>query len=117
MAVTVADVIGPAPFLDRFAVVKKVTFDNSYAGAGGEALTHAQLGFTAAPDYVKVHNNTPSGHLVEYDNTNEKLIAYWNKDPAAAGGADIAFPEVAGTTDLSAVSVYVEAVGYHAAGV
>lgn len=109
MAVTVADVIGPAPYLDRWMVVKQVTFDNSYAGAGGEPLTHAQLGFRSAPDYVKVSPPT-SGHVVAYDNAAEKLKAMWVD--TTVDGAPLA--EVAGTTDLSAVSVYVEAVGYDA---
>lgn len=45
-----------------------------------------------------------SGYIFEYDITNEKLLAYRQKDPAAAGGADIPLPEVGNTISLAAVT-------------
>jgi hypothetical protein len=45
-----------------------------------------------------------AGIIFEFDKANLKVKAYRQKDPAAAGGADIALPEVANAVDLSAVS-------------
>lgn len=79
--------------------VYKVTFDNSYA-TGGVSLTAANVGLSVI-DYCHVSNT--AGYVFEYDYTNSKVIAYRQKDPAAAGGADIPLPQVANAVDLSAV--------------
>lgn len=48
---------------------------------------------------------SPSGgYIFEYDSTNKKIKAYRQKDPAAAGGADIPLPEVGNAVDLSAIT-------------
>lgn len=87
--------------------IKKVTFSASYA-TGGEALTPANLGLSGVICAI----TTPSaGYVFEYDVSAQKLKAYRQRDPAAAGGADIPLPEVAAAVNLSAVSTYVIAFG------
>lgn len=76
-----------------------VAFDNSYP-TNGEAVTFGTnmrepLGAVLAPT---------AGYVFEYDAANKKIKAFRQKDPAAAGGADIALPEVGNTTDLSALT-------------
>jgi hypothetical protein len=88
-------------------VVKKVTFDSSYP-TGGEPLTASDLGLSTV---LAAWPGPSAGYVFEYDITNAKLKAYRQKDPAAAGGADIALPEVGNTTDLSAVSCYMLVLG------
>ena len=42
--------------------------------------------------------------VFSWDKANAKVLAYRQKDPAAAGGADIPLPEVANAVDMSAVT-------------
>lgn len=51
------------------------------------------------------------GYVFEYVKTTGKVKAYRQKDPAAAGGADIPLPEVTDGVDLSAVSARFRAEG------
>jgi hypothetical protein len=44
---------------------------------------------------------TAAGRVFQYDHTNKKIMAFQQKDPAAAGGADIQLPEVANATSLA----------------
>lgn len=81
-----------------------VTFDNSYP-TGGEALDFTKLGFTTVYAVTDCGGINHLGYVFAYDYTNSKILAYRNKDPANAGGADIAFPEVTNTADLSLVTV------------
>lgn len=48
---------------------------------------------------------TAAGYTTWFDASKQVLHFYRQKDPGATGGADIALPEVANTTDLSAVVV------------
>lgn len=113
MSVTVAhitptddDVFGhhPVTFL-------KVTLDASYAGSGGEALDlrpyATGIGGNSNPVFVGIspEGATAEGYVWAYDYANRKIIAFENKNPAAAGGADIALPEVTATNDLSSVDL------------
>lgn len=55
-----------------------ITFDSSYP-TGGESLTAADLGFTAAEPYaqiIKLVAGHKGGYTFDYDYTNHKLIAY-----------------------------------------
>lgn len=80
---------------------------------GGDSLTATQLGLRGVQHAtVTVKTGTAGGYVGEYDITNSKLVVYRQKDPAAAGGADIALPEVGSTTDLSAVTFRIRAVGF-----
>jgi hypothetical protein len=65
----------------------------------GVAVTAAQFGLL---ELYHLDVGTSGGIVFEYDKTNKKIKAYRQKDPAAAGGADIALPEVANGVDLSA---------------
>lgn len=76
-----------------------ITFDSSYA-TGGEAVTAASMELTSIDD---LRVDSSAGYVFEWDKTNAKIKAYRQKDPAAAGGADIALPEVANAIDLSLV--------------
>lgn len=51
-----------------------------------------------------------AGYVFEWVKSSGKVKAYLNKDPAAAGGADLALPEV-GAVSLVAVNARFEAVG------
>src|SRR5690349_15935560 len=44
------------------------------------------------------------GYVTAWDPANQKLKIHRQKDPAAAGGADIALPEVGNGVDLSGVT-------------
>jgi|SRR6478752_41199 len=89
-------------------VVADYTFDASYA-TGGEAIDFNALGVANPPWFVAFSQVAPvnAGYVFQYDYTNKKIVAYRQKDPANAGGADIALTEVANTTDLSAVTIRV----------
>lgn len=73
-----------------------ITFDSSYA-TGGESLTPAALGLVNV-DVVLATGS--GGYVFKYDKANQKLLAF-------TGGS-----EVSSTTDLSAVTTRVEAVGF-----
>jgi len=79
---------------------------NPYA-SGGIAVTPAQVGLGVLED---LNVQPTSGYVFEYVPSTGKVKAYDQKDPAAAGGADIALPEV-GAIDLSAVVFRWTAVG------
>ncbi|MFN3652610.1 MAG: hypothetical protein ACK47B_23785 [Armatimonadota bacterium] len=81
---------------NRKSVIADITFDNSYP-TGGESLTAADLGMNTL-DHVTP--GAATGYVAHYDHANSKLIA-------SAGNA-----QVANTTDLSAVTVRVEATGH-----
>lgn len=88
-----------------------VDFDASYP-TGGESLTAADMAL-ATIDTAGVRIDPKSGYVFSYDYTNNTVLAYWQTDPADAGGANIALIQVADTTDLSAVTgVTVEAKGW-----
>ena len=116
MALTISAVSGSAaPWGNKRRRDFDITFDDSYPD-NGEALTAANFGFK------KVESVIPHGPfrksdgsnviLVSYDHTNSKLLAFRGKDPGDAGGADIPFPEVAATTDLSTYSGRVTVIGF-----
>lgn len=65
----------------------------------GVAVTPAQFEFPGSIDHLDL--GVSAGIVFEYDKTNKKIKAYRQKDPAAAGGADIALPEVTNGVDLS----------------
>lgn len=115
MAITVTRVSGPHSTGSRWETVSTVLLDTSYP-TGGEALTKADLGFAATVDPTfNVTAQPTAGYIPEYDHVNSKLLMYRQKDPAAAGGADIALPQVADTADLSLVTVRVVASGKYKA--
>lgn len=108
---TVTRVSGPHTTGARWETVSTVLMSNSYT-TGGESVTKGDLGFASTVDPTFEVRVTPSaGYIGEYDHVNSKLKVYDQKDPAAAGGADIALPQVGNTTDLSAVTFRVIATG------
>lgn len=71
MALTVSKIAGreaPEPDGIGFRTVRKVVPDTSWLAAG-EALTHEQLGFSKAPDFVEVYAEV-GGYVAAYDITN-----------------------------------------------
>lgn len=84
-----------------------ITLGNPYA-SGGIAVTAAQFELYVSLDDLDVR--PAGGYVFEWDKANSKVIAYDQKDPAAAGGADIALPEC-GAIDLSTVNARFRAVG------
>jgi hypothetical protein len=81
-----------------------IAMDSSYP-TGGEALDLAAN--TSIQYMIPLPGGTATtgkGRKFEWDASSQKLVVFQQKDPAAAGGADIAFPEVANATDLSAIT-------------
>lgn len=111
MAVTVTKVATNITGRFRTRIVD-VLMDSSYA-TGGETLTASDLGLkTVLTASIQQKTVGTTIRVFQYDLANSKILAFQQKDPAAAGGADIALPEVANTTDLSTITVRVTAVGY-----
>lgn len=81
-----------------------IVADNSYLN-GGELIDAS--GNTAF-DFLDVK---APGYLVVADAATQTVKIYRQKDPANAGGADIAFTEVADGVDLSAVPFTFFAIG------
>lgn len=93
-----------------------ITIDERYVqgskfvrNGSGNLGTYATNGVTVAAsnfelpvrlDHLEL--NPAAGLVFEWDKTNGKVKAYRQKDPANAGGADIALTEVATAFDLSA---------------
>jgi hypothetical protein len=85
--------------------VGSITLDNSYL-TGGEPID--------APGnsrFIHLDAQPTAGYVFEFIPASQLLKAYRQKDPAAAGGADIALVEVANAVDLSAVVVRFLAIG------
>lgn len=80
---------------------------NTYA-TNGIAFTPANFGMVRI-DYMNIP--PAAGYVFEVDYANSKIKAYRQKDPANAGGADIALPEVANAVDLSSVSTRALVIG------
>lgn len=93
-----------------------LTFGSEYQ-TGGLPLTFptiAEGARIAGPEPKKLltlRANNLGGYVMQYDREEGKLKVFRQKDPAAAGGADIPLPEVAEGTNLSALVVTFEAVG------
>src|SRR4051812_4644292 len=66
---------------------------------GGEVIDA-----TGNTRFKKLQTGAAGGYVTSFDPATQKLKIFRQKDPAAAGGADIALPEVANTTDLSGVT-------------
>ncbi len=75
--------------------------DYTAGGIGLAFRTLADWKGTNEPDFVKVVGI--SGYFYEWDRANKKLIIRQQRDPAAAGGADIPFTELAGAAMPTAV--------------
>jgi hypothetical protein len=86
------------------AYVVDLTFSNSYATNGDSLPANSALGMSHSLDAVQLCSGA-AGYVFGVDHANRKIKAFRQKDPADAGGADIALPEVANTVDLSAVTV------------
>lgn len=94
---------GPISVGDRYENIVKFDFDQ-YA-TNGCSLTHNQLGFsdTADPAF-NVTIQSKLGYVFHYDHVSSKVLVYDQKDPAAAGGADIALPEVGNNVSLASLT-------------
>lgn len=75
-----------------------MAFDSSYP-TGGEAMLAADYGSIINP--IAVLFFPAQGVIFEYVASTRKVKAY-GVDPAAAGGAVVAFPEIASTGSLAA---------------
>lgn len=74
----------------------------------GVAITAAQVGLGVLEQLIV---SPAAGYVFEWDKTNGKIKAYDQKDPAAAGGADIALPEVGNAVNLAAITFRFQATG------
>lgn len=75
-----------------------IALDDSYP-TGGEALD-----LTGNEKFDVLIAQSEGGYVFSFNPSDQKLLAYRQKDPGDAGGADIALPQVANTTDLSALT-------------
>src|SRR4051794_20695638 len=78
--------------------VGTIAFDSSYP-TGGEVVD-----VSGNESFDVLIAGSKNGYVFSWDAANQKLLAYVSKDPAAAGGADIALQQVADTTNLSSVT-------------
>ena len=77
----------------RINTLATLTFSGNYA-TGGDSFDFATIQQGGAqPIWVDIRGK--AGYSYEYDFTNKKIIVRQQKDPAAAGGADIPLPELA----------------------
>jgi len=91
--------------------VATLTFDSSY-DAGGESFVPSDVGLASFLAVVPLpDSNALGGNVVLYDYTARKLRVYRQRDPAAAGGADIPLTEVTAAVNLSTLVVRVLAIG------
>lgn len=98
-----ANVESAAELGNDWHVYGSLTLDNSYP-TGGYDLTGKITGQGATLGRIGYLNANGGGYVYELvDATPQKLLIRRQKDPGAAGGADIVLPEVANATDLSAV--------------
>lgn len=88
-----------ASFPDK---IRRGTISLGTYATNGVAVTGTNFELYAALSDLRVDN--AGGFVFEYVKTTGKVKAYRQKDPAAAGGADIALPEVANGVDLSGTS-------------
>lgn len=104
MAVTVTTV-KKSVFGDMRVRIVDITMDSSYA-TGGETLSAGDVGLKNVV-YADVKQKTVGTTIrqFQYDIANGKILAFQDKDPASAGGADAPFPEVANATNLSTITV------------
>jgi hypothetical protein len=92
----------------RRVSVFRVTLDTSYP-SNGYAFDPKAFGHQGKVADVLIFPRFSSGatgaagRIFQYDHTNKKILAFQQKDPAAAGGADIQLPEVGNATSLAAV--------------
>jgi hypothetical protein len=91
--------------------VADVAFDSSYS-IGGEAVTAAEFGFEREITHVFCNtardpDTADNAFLLDWDDTNSKLILLYGNYDAADG----ALIEVPNTTDVSAYTARVVAIG------
>lgn len=115
MALTVAIVAGSKRIEGNKRVREvDITFDSSYPD-NGEAITAVDCGLKTIqglnPHGPAVKSDGSVAVLVSYDATNSKMLAFWQTDPAAVGGAAVPFPEVADTTSLATYAVRATVIG------
>jgi hypothetical protein len=90
---------------NTYFAIGTIKGDNSYATGGYAVGAGAISGQGVKIERVAYLNATGSGYVSDFDLTNQKVKFRINKDPGAAGGADVVLPEVGNTTDLSAVTI------------
>lgn len=82
----------------NFIVYTTIAFDSSYP-TGGEAVTSNALGLGTI--LMAFSPGTTSGYVFQWDNANNKLLAYYGDNNNAADGPLI---EVPAATDLSSLT-------------
>lgn len=93
--------------------VREGTGNLGVYATGGIAVTKANFELPASLKKLKIAN--AGGYVFEtisLTDAGATIKAYDQKDPGAAGGADIALPQVGNTIDLSAVTFFFEAEGH-----
>jgi hypothetical protein len=105
MGVTVTPLEAPRAEGNRRKVRATVLFDSSYP-TGGEAVTAQSFGLSEIFDLTVLD---AAGYDPAYDAPNKKIVMRWGDNNNAADAPGV---QVADTTDLSAVTIRVEAQGY-----
>lgn len=83
-------------------LIRRGTLNLGAYATGGVAVTKALFDLPVSLDHIDI--GASAGYIAEWDKTNGKVKVYDQKDPAAAGGADIALPEVGNAVSLAAVN-------------
>jgi hypothetical protein len=89
--------------------VRRGTMTLGTYATNGVVVAGSQFELYGRLDDLRV--DPAGGYVPRWDKTNGKVLVYRQKDPAAAGGADIALPEVANGVDLSSISFRFRAEG------
>lgn len=88
-------------------IEQSVVMELAIFNAGTYATGGVAVDTTGDIEWTHAIVQPTAGYVGEYDPSTKKVKVYRQKDPAAAGGADIALPEVANSVDLSAVNFLV----------
>jgi len=80
--------------------IRRGTFSCGTYATNGAVVTPSLFGLNRIDD---IDIQPTGGYVFEWLPATGKVKAYRQKDPAAAGGADIPLPEVANAVDLTAV--------------
>jgi hypothetical protein len=89
---------------NTYFAIGTIKGDNPYTAGGYSVGGGAISGQGVKLERVAFFNATGAGYVSDFDVANQKVKFRLNKDPAAAGGADVVLPE-AGAIDLSGVTI------------
>ena len=96
-------------FVSGAKAVRRGTMTLGTYASGGIAVTASQLELPGGT-LQDLRVDSSGGYVPRWNSSTGKVMVYLQKDPAAAGGADIALPEL-GAVDISATAFRFRAEG------